>query len=32
MKEFLRIFQGRIKVVFSFIQELADGASYAIHR
>lgn len=32
MKVFLKNFQERVKVMVIFIQELADGAGYAIQR
>ncbi|SNR36041.1 hypothetical protein SAMN06265376_101129 [Dokdonia pacifica] len=32
MKRLLRIFQEKMKKMADFLQELADGASYAIHR
>jgi len=32
MKVFLRKIQGRVKTIFNFIKELANGASYAMHR
>lgn len=32
MKKLLKTFQEKVKVLATYLQDLADGASYAIHR